>query len=469
MPISTAGLLQEIEAYCRSAGIAESTFGRHAINDGKLCSRLREGKNVTLGTAERVRQYMQSRSPASGNTNRERIDPGSLGGDDSARQEPHNRNRSGRPKPFRFYDNRQKYLAFVNTCNEKWVVAERASRELAHVRPSPPAVRLFDAGMGDGTILGHVMRAMHQRFPTLPFYVVGKEISLEDIRLSLEKLPDRFVEHPASVIVFTNLYYLESPWLMPKDVNKAAALNWKVVELDGTSAYDYGQQLRALDDHLVDAWQAVASPKSGNPVYVRPSVLIMYRRDHRFLLDAVVPHPGQARANYDLVIASQPWRSRMDAEFKSRYVLSPLVRSLGPGGRILVVQSFGEDPGLEIIRRIWPGETPFPVGRHDLIKALKTGLKNEARDYNFTAYSDARAVFRYRMHTLPDEIADSIGTSTLFAAWNAAIYVAQIDDQRLEGALASSDYLEATADVLRKHSGLWFNDESFVISRRATT
>ena len=26
---------------------------------------------------------------------------------------------------FRFYDNRQKYLLFVNTCSEKWVVAQR--------------------------------------------------------------------------------------------------------------------------------------------------------------------------------------------------------------------------------------------------------------------------------------------------------------------------------------------------------
>ena len=35
------------------------------------------------------------------------------------------------------------------------------------------------------------------------------------------------------------------------------------------------------------------------------------------------------------------------------------------------------------------------------------------------------------MHTLPSEIsstASSIGTSTLFAAWNAAIYVAQVED-----------------------------------------
>ena len=94
-------------------------------------------------------------------------------------------------RPLRFYDNRQKYLAFVNTCNEKWQVAKRAALELEHLRPNPPALRVFDAGMGDGTVLSHTLRALHQQYPTLPFYVVGKEISLEDVRLSLDKLPDR--------------------------------------------------------------------------------------------------------------------------------------------------------------------------------------------------------------------------------------------------------------------------------------
>jgi hypothetical protein len=62
-------------------------------------------------------------------------------------------------------------------------------------------VRLFDAGMGDGTVLARVMREMHRRFPTVPFYIVGKEISLEDVRLSLRKMADRFFEHPATVLV----------------------------------------------------------------------------------------------------------------------------------------------------------------------------------------------------------------------------------------------------------------------------
>jgi hypothetical protein len=75
-------------------------------------------------------------------------------------------------------------------------------------------------------------------------------------------------------------------------------------------------------------------------------------------------------------------------------------------------------------------------------------------------------MLRYEMHTLPSEVQQSIGTSTLFAAWNASIYVNQIEDERLEPVLANNDYLSHTAQILKKHKGLWFNDESFVVSRK---
>ena len=88
--------------------------------------------------------------------------------------------------------------------------------------------------------------------------------------------------------------------------------------------------------------------------------------------------------------------------------------------------------------------------------------------YNFKATSDDKAIFRYQMHTLPAEMAESIGTSTLFAAWNAATYVAQIENERLEEVLASHEYLDATARIFHKNDGLWFNDESFVVSKRNT-
>jgi hypothetical protein len=147
-------------------------------------------------------------------------------------------------------------------------------------------------------------------------------------------------------------------------------------------------------------------------------------------------------------------------------VVAPLARSLGAGGRLIAIHSFGNDPGLEIIQRMWPGENPFQADRHAILKAVKAELGAKGRGLNFNAYSDARSLFRYEMHTLPSEVGDSIGTSTLFAAWNAAIYVAQIEDHRLEEVISDRRYLEATREVLQKHNGLWFLDESYVISRR---
>jgi hypothetical protein len=368
--------------------------------------------------------------------------------------------------PFRFYDNRQKYLAFVNTCNEKSAIARRAADEIKHIKPTPPAIRLFDAGMGDATVLARLMRSAHRQFPIVPMLVVAKEISLEDVRLGLEKLPDRFFEHPGTVFVVTNLTYADAPRLMARDLQTATSMNWQEVRLSGSSAHEYAEQIEELGPMLAHGWQTKPSTKTGNPSYVRPSVLIMYREDHKFLLDSVIPKPGRVFESYDFILASQPWRARMSAKFKAEKVLAPLTRSLAPGGRLLAIQSWGNDPGLEIIQKLWPGENPFQVDRHQLIAALKLELARDVREFQFTALPDDKSILRYEMHTLPSEIGDRIGTSTLFAAWNAAIYVNQIEDERLDAAVTSGAYLEATQQVLQKHSGLWFNDETFVVSRR---
>jgi hypothetical protein len=253
---------------------------------------------------------------------------------------------------------------------------------------------------------------------------------------------------------------------VPRDQQQAKKVNYRFVELDGNSAYEYGQQLGSMDNFLVDAWQAIASEKTGNPLYVKPSVLVMYRKDQRFLLDSIIPKPEPQRADFDLVLASQPWRARMAADFKVKYVLGPLTKALRACGRLVAVHSIGSDPGLELVREVWPDEDPFQVNRHELLRKLRHMLGDDADTFEFDASPDEHATFQFRMHTLPDEIAASIGTSTLFAAWNAAIYVAQIESQRLEAALSGTEYLEATAKILHKHNGLWFNDESFVVSRK---
>ena len=482
-------LLQEISDYCRQTGLAESTFGRRAVNDGKLASRLRHGGRITTETLDRIRSFMADNRNATARpaviarahdqpqtrpseapsmprppaplTVSPSITPANAKVPATASQGDPQRN-------FRFFDNRQKYLLFVNTCSEKWVVGNRVSLELANIHPRPPALRLFDAGVGDGTVLGRVMRSMHDRFPHTPFYVVGKEISLEDVRLTMQKMSDRFMEHPATVLVLTNLAYADAPWLHVKSLSAASSMVWHEVSLTGSTSHSFEEQITDMVPFLDENWKAGVSPKTGNPVYERPVVLVVYREDHKFLLDPIIPKPGGARADYDLVIASQPYRARASLDFKAKRVIAPLAKALGPGGRLIAIHSHGGDPGLEIIQKVWPGDNPFLHDRHQIMKAVKQELGPAGRDLNFNAYADNRSLFRYDMHTLPSEITEesAIGTSTLFAAWNASIYVAQVEDHRVAEAAADGRYLEATAEVLQKHGALWFFDESYVISRR---
>src|SRR5215213_3733950 len=130
-------ILQEISDFCRQSGLAESTFGRRAVNDGKLASRLRNGGRITTETLERIRGFMAQNN--SGAPARRRVlfegnhqsvlpavappvAPMAGTGEDPQRN-------------FRFFDNRQKYLLFVNTCSEKWEIANRVSLELANIHP----------------------------------------------------------------------------------------------------------------------------------------------------------------------------------------------------------------------------------------------------------------------------------------------------------------------------------------------
>ena len=459
-------LLTAVIEFCKEHKMAESTFGRKAVNDGKFVSRLRTGARVTPETFEKVKKFINS----SGNVKSIEIDNQNLHvlpkEDNVDDKNIFDEKSKSKKKNFRFFDNRQKYLLFVSTCSEKEVISKRIGMELGHIKPKPPAIRIFDAGMGDGTVLAGVMREMHHRYPTMPFYISGKEISLEDVRICLSKMSDRLFEHPASVLVFTNLFYSEAPWLKPKSMASSNSMVWKEVALQGGSSHEFAEQLNELRGFLDENWQAGHSPKTGNPIYERPTVLIIYREDHKFLLSDVIPKQDVKKADYDLVLASQPYRLRVSSEVKSRNVLLPLVRSLGRGGRLIGIHSSGDDPGHQILKEIWPNDNPFVSDRHSLLKAVKNELGSDARHYNIKANSDNRSIFKYTMHSLPSELEASIGTSTLFAAWNAATYVGQIDEQRLESAMKSVDYLSITQKALKKYGGLWFNDESYTISRK---
>ncbi len=355
---------------------------------------------------------------------------------------------------FRFFDNRQKYLLFVNTTSEKLVVANRVSQELPNLHPRPPALRVFDAGVGDGSVLARVMRAMHDRYPTTPFYVVGKEISLEDVRLTMSKLADRFYEHPATVVVLTNLNYADAPWLAVKSIERRFEHD---LARDAFAGATTPSSSTARSPSL-----SLSSPTPGRPVFAedRQPDLRTPGRSRDLPRRPQVPARADAtearRHDGPATISSSrrsPIAPRASLDFKVKRVIAPLARALGPGGRMIAIQSHGQDPAAEIVQKVWPDDNPFMHDRHMILKAVKQELGPAGRELNFNVYADNRALFRYDMHTAAVEVEGSIGTSTAFAAWNAAVYVSQVEDERLAIAQNDGRYLEATREVLRKHGG----------------
>ncbi len=361
----------------------------------------------------------------------------------------------------RFFDSRAAFTMFVTTTDEKVQIAERIARESDRIEPGDWALRIFDAGMGDATVLGLLMRRLHPRFPHVPWRIVGKEISVEDVRHALGWLPDRFAEHPELVFVITNLRYADATRLTSK-----GDIRWRTHALEGDSAHDFELQIRATHPTIEADWAVKTSPRTGNPVPAHPTVHVFYRRDREFILRNVIPRAGYFDGEYDLVIASQPYQARSSAQHKVRTVVAPLAKALAPGGRMIGIHAHGNDPGLEIIRGVWPDEDPFVTNRADILEEGSRQLGETNPDLEFPALSDEEAIFRYRLNTMPSERQEHIGTSSILAAWNAAGYVAQIGEDRLSEALASGRYVDATRKVLARHGGVWFNDESYVITRR---
>jgi hypothetical protein len=438
------------------------------VNDGKLASRLRNGGRITTETLDRIRGFMASHQgkPALSRPlvieRRHRC---------ARRIAPTGRCRS-RPasndpqRNFRFFDNRQKYLLFVNTCSEKWVVASRVALELGNIHPRPPAVRVFDAGVGDGSVLVRSLRSMHDRFPA---HAVLRGRQGDQPRRHPPHLAEDggpFLEHPQTVLVLTNLAYADAPWLAVKSLSAASSMVWHELPLTGSTAHKFESQIMDLGAVPRRELEGGREPEDRQPRVRAAVVLVIYREDHKFLLDPIIPKPGGTVANYDLIIASQPYRARASVDFKAKRVIAPLARALGPAGGYSRSIPTGNDPGMEIIREGLAGDNPVHHRPPPDPQSREARAGPAGRDLNFNAYAITARCSATRCTRCPRRCPSRSARRPRSRPWNAAIYVAQIEDDRLGSVVSDGRYLDATREVLRKHNGLWFYDESYVISRR---
>ena len=227
------------------AGLAESTFGRLVVNDGKLLS-------AACGTGRASPPIRSIACAATWPSIAPRVAAAGTRAANATASLPGCPERCG----VTFEQDRSRRVSASSisvrstSCSSipaarSWRWADRVALELAHIFTEAAGAapvrcrcrRRHSPGAGNAG-------GMHARFPTMPFYVVGKEISLEDIRLTLDKMADRFFEHPSTVLVLTNLYYAEAPWLTPRAPAAAHSFVWKDVRLTGVSS---GARIRRAD------------------------------------------------------------------------------------------------------------------------------------------------------------------------------------------------------------------------------
>jgi hypothetical protein len=148
-------------------------------------------------------------------------------------------------------------------------------------------------------------------------------------------------------------------------------------------------------------------------------------------------------------------------------VLAPLARALAPGGRLVTVQSYGRDPGMEIIRGIWPDDEPFRTGRHELLEAARGMLaKDGPPGLRYLACDDDRAVPLRAPHHRERGRRQHRGLHPACGMERRGLCGADEDGRMTEGP-GHHRVARVTRATLRRHGGLWFNVELFVIARRA--
>ncbi len=458
-----AALVREVRSFCVRHGIAESTFGRHAVNDGKLVSRISSGSWIEEETARRVHDFMkraeQGEVALRGRPKRKKSESNAAKMAELISSESSVRT----PGSFAFHEQRQRFHVFANTTNESWVVADRAAEELADVPPGPDGFRLLYTPMDNGIILTRTLRALHALHPDVPVLVVMKGRGLEDLRNTMGRLVDRITEHPLSAFVMTNMYLREAVDLTKRSRDNPEDVVWRNVALRGKRSYDFQGQVAGLYGELAKEW-LVHQGDNAQPVYAMPSVVTIYRSDHERALRSILPSPGDPGLRYNYALLNHPYLHSHTMTFRLDHVLGPVFDRLAEGGRMTVIQGYPNDPAHELVRRIWP-EQPIPViSRYDVIRDLRKELAGEG--FTVSGLTDTRALFRFDMHTLPVLEDHNLGMQSLSTAFNNAVYFAQVREELIQEATHEGRrYLEITEQVLRENGGLWFVNEAFSVTR----
>ena len=92
----------------------------------------------------------------------------------------------------RFFDDRLKYLSFIQNTGEKKAISEKLYPHIASLPNNKSYLKILDAGTGDGTIFTNLIKGFHRYHPYSSLLMAGKEVSFEDLKNRIRELSAKY-------------------------------------------------------------------------------------------------------------------------------------------------------------------------------------------------------------------------------------------------------------------------------------
>ncbi len=361
----------------------------------------------------------------------------------------------------RFFDDRLKYLSFIQNTGEKKAISEKIFSHIANLSDNKSYLRILDAGTGDGTIFSNIIKSFHKYHPYSSLLITGKEISYEDLKNTLEKMPDRFVEHPNLLITMTNVKFSELGFIENSNKIKDKKVKEFNLVLKSNNSFDFNSQITGnlLGNFVKKNW-GIEIDKKDRTSYSCPCIIRVYRKDNEKHLKKFLNN-NYKNNNYDLIIASQAYRAASSVNVKVKNVIGPLMRLLNKSGKLLITHSIGGGSVQKVLKLAFKDKEAFPNKAKDIIEHLKDNPFGENNIYKFSKPQNYYFTFK----RAPDKTVTELFGHNTDAKWANMLYVGQIAEKDIQVLENNTVLQKKIRGVIDKSKDIQFQNEIFSITK----
>ena len=369
--------------------------------------------------------------------------------------------KEGQMDKKRFFDDRLKYLSFIQNTGEKKAISEQIYSHIAGLSENKSYLRILDAGTGDGTIYSNIIKSFHRYHPYASLLMTGKEISYEDLKNTLEKMPDRFVEHPNLLITMTNVKFSELGLVESSSKIKDKKIKEFNLVLKSNNSFDFNSQITGnlLGNFIKKNW-GIEIDKNGRTSYSNPCIIRVYREDNEKHLEKFLQNDYKNN-NYDLIIASQAYRAASSVKVKVNNVIGPLMRLLNKSGKLLVTHTSGGDSIQKVLKLAFKDREAFPNTAKDIIEHLKDNPFGENNIYSFSKPMN----YFFKFKRAPDQTVSELFGHNTDAKWANIVYVGQIAEKDIQNLENNSRLRNKVRRTIEGLAQIQFKNEIFSITK----